>query len=148
WDLAGRKEPILLEGSSGIAHGVAFTPDGKTLVWCQGKLVRLWDVESRRERASLDGHTAEILALAVAPVGGLLASAGKDRTIQLWDAATGKSRGILKGHTGEVTSLSFSPDGKTLLSGSQDGMAKRWDVTSPAGGKESFVERISQGPVH
>ena len=50
----------------------------------------------------LTGHTGGVAALAVAPDGTWLASAGHDGTVRIWDPHTGQARHTLTGHTGAV----------------------------------------------
>jgi WD40 repeat protein len=78
------------------------------------------------------------LALAIAPDGKTLASAGGDRTVRLWDVEKRKMLAVLQGHEEIIWSLVFAPDGKTLASGSQDTTIRLWDV---AGRKELAVLR-------
>jgi RNA polymerase sigma factor (sigma-70 family) len=72
---------------------LAFAPDGKTLAsGSRDAVVKLWDVEARRERATLRGHSAPIVALSFSDDGGSIASADANRTLKVWDVMTGRER--------------------------------------------------------
>lgn len=71
----------------------ALAPDGKTLAsGSRDAVVRLWDVATRRERATLRGHSAPILALTFSDDSASLASADADRNLKVWDVPTGRER--------------------------------------------------------
>jgi WD40 repeat protein len=89
-----------------------------------------------KERASLRGHSNEVLALAIAADGKTLVSGSMDRTIKLWDLTTGKERATLKGHASSILSMALAADGKTLAAASHDGVIKVWDLAT---GKERFT---------
>jgi WD40 repeat protein len=70
---------------------VAFSPDGKTLASAgDDQSVKLWDVATGQERASLRGHGQAVMSVAFSPDGRTLASASADKTVRLWGMATGK----------------------------------------------------------
>ena len=92
--------------------------------------VKLWDVATRTNIATLEGHTWAVYSVSFSPDGTLLASGSSDRTVKLWDVATRTNIATLAGHRDQVNSVSFSPDGKTLASGSDDGTVKLWDVAT------------------
>lgn len=90
WDVASGQVRHLLEGHTGIAQGVSFSPDGRTLASSSyDGTVRLWDVASGQAGRVLKGHANWVHFVTFSPDGSLLASCGGDETIRLWDPDTG-----------------------------------------------------------
>jgi WD40 repeat protein len=87
WDLASGRERLTIKRHSDAITGLAFAPDGRTLVTGGGDtLIKLWDANTGDERMALVGHTSRVTAVAFSPDGKLLASASDDRTVKLWNA--------------------------------------------------------------
>ncbi len=128
WNLAEGKAIGTLEGHADAVLGMAFSPDGLTLVSSSrgtGNLI-VWDVASRKVQASpATAHEGTAVTVAISPDGATLATGGGDQKVQLWQLTprTPPSRlgPPLAGHTANVVSLAFSPDGRWLASGSWDG---------------------------
>ncbi|WP_437299721.1 pentapeptide repeat-containing protein [Sorangium sp. So ce426] len=76
----------------------------------------------------VSGHTSDILAIAWAPDGKHLASAGGDNTVLLWDTDTGNELARLVGHSNSVTAVAWHPDGKRLASAGGDNTVLLWDT--------------------
>ncbi len=118
---------VTLEGHTDWVYSVSFSPDGTTLASeSRDGTVKLWDVETKQNIATLDGHTDVVFS----PDGTTLASGSFDGTVKLWDVATQTNIATLDGHTDAVFSVVFSPDGTTLASGSFDDTVKLWDVAT------------------
>jgi eukaryotic-like serine/threonine-protein kinase len=87
--------------------------------------IRLWDVDTRRERPPIEGLVGAVQAVAFSPDGTSLDAAGGSQAprrggwVRLWDAATGKPRPLpiadVSGMTGMA--IAFSPDSKWLAVG-------------------------------
>jgi Tol biopolymer transport system component len=125
---------------------VVTSPDGKTLAsMSEDETIKLWDVATRTERATLRGSNATF------SFDGKTVAFTKGRTIGLYDVATGEVRATLRGHTDSVCSVDFSRDGKSLASGGCDKTVKLWDLAT---GKEratfrahtSLVKPVSFSP--
>jgi WD40 repeat protein len=85
WKLSGTQAGFRTIGP-GIFRAVAFSPDGQTLAaGGNERVVRLWDVESGEELATLAGHEGFIASLAFSPDGESLATAGQDSLVGLFD---------------------------------------------------------------
>ena len=123
---AGVKAHIKCSGK--ITGNIQYSPDGKELAVACNKGIWIYDARTGAEVALLSGHQEDVLAIAYAPNGKMLASAGRDETVRLWNPKTGENLATLTGHGGLVTSIAFSPDGKQLLSGSGDGTVRLWSI--------------------
>jgi WD40 repeat protein len=153
WDVATRTLKATLEGHKLPVMHTAFAPDGKTLASTAGLdnnrgntergglgELKLWDLTTGKEKASLMGHNEGVFAVAFAPDGKTLASASGDGTVKLWDPATAKERLTLEGHEADVRAVNFSPDGKALATGGDDGTIRFWE---PVTGKQ--IRQIEVG---
>src|SRR5713101_4565628 len=139
-------------GTVRLRHGdriecMAFSPDGKILASAgQDNAVRLWDVESGKEKRRHTGHFFYFRNLAFSADGRYLAAAcgSADCRIYLWDAASGKEIQQLRGlHV--VQGLAFSPDSNYLGWGTLEGDVCLWKVN----GKEEIRRLHKQSkPIH
>mgnify|MGYP000409707557 CR=1 FL=1 len=89
--------------------------------------------------------SAVITALAIAPGGQLVATAGDDHLVRLWSTTSGRLVHLLKVHTDWVRTLAFSPDGSILASAGDDGQIVLWRAEN---GQVARRIQASERPVY
>ncbi|BAY42913.1 WD-40 repeat-containing protein [Scytonema sp. HK-05] len=136
WKKDGTKL-LTLQGHNKTVWGVVFSPRGDLIASSSGdNTVKLWRKTSTKSANpkpsytlwhTLNGHTNDVLQVAIAPNNQTIASASKDKTIKLWSAG-GELHRTLTGHTDEVFSVAFSPDSQIIASASKDKTIKLWST--------------------
>ncbi len=165
WDVETGKELRTLTGHFIPVYSIAFSPDGRLVASAGNYLavtgikpqldieqsaIKLWDVTTGMESASLKGHTLPVKAMAFSPDKRLLASTSYDNTTRFWDLRTGRELLILA-RDYDIQSLAFSPDGKMLASGNNDRTIKLWDTTTgreirTLRGHSSYINTLAFSP--
>lgn len=131
------------EETDGVSHSwslrcVAYNPDG-SLIASGGDdfLIKLWDAESGKLRATLAGHSSSVLSIEFARSGDRLISGASDKTIRQWDVRNLRDvrewMPPLEGHNLGVTCVTYDRSGRRFASASYDGPIKIWDAQT---GKE------------
>jgi len=130
WDVAKRSLVATMEGggAEGDALSVALSPDGRLLaVGGYGRVVRLWDVRTRKLVHELDNRGTGAVALEFSRDGRILAVSG-ERVASLWDVATGTQIGPSLTAGSRTAMMDLSSDGRRLLMTNGDGQGAVWDV--------------------
>ncbi len=125
-----------LTGHTGDIRALVFGAGG-LISGGDDKLVITWDLATGKEATIFKGHAGAVRALALAPDGKIIASAGADQVILIHDGT--KTLQTIK-TPGTVDALAFSPDGKILASGGTDttavmqrGLIHFWDASTGMG---------------
>ena len=123
-------------GHRHFVSSVAFSSDGRTLASSSFGEVKLWDVETQRNIATL-AHDHWVESVAFSPNGKTLVTGSWGGTssldaaaVRLWNVSTRRIVATLEGHNARVTAVAFSPGGKMVASGSDDETIKLWDVAT------------------
>jgi len=128
WDLGSREIRRTHPTDPRGVNSVAFSLDSSKVASAGGGPIRVWDVASGREIATLGEVCSGSAAVAFTPDGRRIAGATWDGSIRVWDLSTRREQTRLEGHLGHVLVLAWSPDGKTLASGGYDSTVRLWDV--------------------
>lgn len=118
WHLSeGRPRPPVRAHLTPV-NSLAFTTDGKLLASASMTAddVGVWSAETGR-RLALFRNQASVQALAFAPGGSDLATAGHDGAVRIWNVLTTSPPRIVIREPTPITALGFSPNGMTLACG-------------------------------
>lgn len=127
---AQRPKLVVQTGHTGSINSVAFSPDGKLVATGSAdSTVKLWDVETGIQVASLPSHFDSVVTFA--PNGQLLATGDSEGLIKLWSVVSGTELRSFKIGEFAINSIAFSPNGKLLASGTLNG-TKVLDVVTGA----------------
>lgn len=130
WNLVtGELEATITSKHTGGIKSLACAPDGNTIATGGGNdnIVRLWNINTRKNNITLTGHRGAVTAIAYSPDGNTIATGSVDRTIRLWNADTGKHETTFTAYA-TVTSIIYSPDGRTLASRNRAGTGLLWEI--------------------
>jgi len=122
WD-SNRKLIRVLHGHTAAVHGLAVTPDQKTLISAASDgTLRWWDAANLTDLShSQWRHPTEVYGFAFSRDGTRAASAGWGGGVKLWDVANGVALWDKPIHGNSANAVSFSPDGERIISGGNDG---------------------------
>jgi WD40 repeat protein len=139
------------EWPQGAIDAIAVSPDGKLLATSKGKVITLWELNTGKRLATLEGHTLTVRHLTFAPNSKLLASGADAWTesgrppdaprqvgeqqppgaeVKVWDVTKAKPRFECLAKEKTIASLAFSADGKALAAGFWPQSARVWEVES------------------
>jgi WD40 repeat protein len=141
WDVTKDKARGTLKGHEGVVSALTFSPDSKTLATGafaggpkgggRDKSIKLWDVATSKEKATLVGHLKGIYSLTFAPDGKALLASDYNGSMKLWDPDEARVKSTLEkikdGDKPRGTPVGFwaiSPDLRTWAVG--DGQTVSW----------------------
>ncbi|HKB40119.1 MAG TPA: sigma-70 family RNA polymerase sigma factor [Gemmataceae bacterium] len=166
WNALRTIDTTKLSADGKILVHLVFAPDGKTFASTDGTTVRLWDVNTGKQRTSLElqpgGLPRDIInfqlpRMVFAPDGKRVATADS-AGVQVWDVARKETLatfewklGLTDNNLGGIfdpsavglSAVAFSPGGKMVAVGLSDGSVKLWDLTPLWEKKEAPKEELA-----
>ncbi len=120
----------VLQGDEDLVSSVAISPDSQIFASSGDRLIKVWNLTTGKEIATLKSHVQRVNVVAISPDGRTLVSGSDDKTIKIWDLPTGELVRTLRGHSDSIQAIAISPDGATLVSGSDDYSIRLWNMAT------------------
>jgi WD40 repeat protein len=138
WDATTGRRLGRFSGLESWVKGVAFTPDGNSLVAVSqgtekpeqpGEAV-VFDVPTQKIRLHLSGPIGHPWQVVLNREGTIAAAPCSDGAIRFWDLTSGNMLRTIDAHPTGTRAVAFSPDGKILVSGGFDGTLRFWNTST------------------
>ena len=145
WDLKqGGFQEIL--GHLGSIITIDVSPDERFFsTGSSDKLLKIWNLEEKREEISFPGHKEAIWAVRYHPYGRFLASGSDDGTIRVWNIHEQREEYILRGIM--FNGISFSENGEYLAGASADRALWIWFLGDSYHYSQQIIEKVNQSPL-
>ena len=107
---------------------LVFNLDGNFIASYVNKAIRIWDVNTGKEKKRFKGHKSTVTTVAFSPDNRTLVSSSYDNTLRFWDVDTGKEKKTVAGYDTFFRDVSLSADAQTLMSlGLGSGIIRLWN---------------------
>ena len=115
FDVASRKQQLLIEDHADWVMDVAWSPNGSQLATAsRDKTAKVFDANSGEAVATFNGHGQPVFGVGFLPDGKQVVSGGRDNRLRVWTVADAKQAREIGGFGGEVFRLVVLPDGQAL----------------------------------
>ena len=113
YDLSSLELIVSVDESGNRKYSVAWSPDGKRLVFGTGNYVWIWNFETETTEHIFSGHEAHLSHVTWSPTLPLVYSIASDGTLGAWDIETGTPLDDGVANYGANT-IQFSPNGQFI----------------------------------
>src|SRR5207244_12044817 len=125
-------------------NGSQLGTGGSESLLYRGGDVKIWDVKSGTQTASLEGQPTIVWSVAATPDGKTLITSGYDGKIILWNVAEKKPQQTIE-KKGWIRRIALSPDGKNFAAGMEDGSVILFETEGP---KETKTFKAHEAAVY
>jgi WD40 repeat protein len=131
FDVATRKQQLLIEDHADWVMDIAWLPDGSKLISAsRDKTAKVFDAKTGDSLVTFNGHAEPVFGVVAAPDGKTVITSGRDKSLRRWNISDAKEIERIAGFGDEVFRLVVTPDGR-IFSCSADRSAR---LHSLAGG--------------
>eukprot|EP01135_Chromosphaera_perkinsii_P004647 Nk52_evm40s292 gene=Nk52_evmTU40s292 len=117
-----------LSGHTGYLSSCRFLSD-KEIVTSSGDMTcALWDIETGMRKTHFEGHTGDVMSLALSPDNNTFISGACDSQAKLWDLRLEKCVQTFTGHESDINACAFFPTGQAFATGSDDASCRLFDI--------------------
>jgi WD40 repeat protein len=115
-DPDGAERKVLADAHPGGVASLAAAATAKVLVTGGGtdNTVKVWNSDTGALLRTMEGHTDNVLRVAVSSSGKTAVSGGLDKTIRVWEADAGKLHRAIDTPSNRVSILALSPNGRSV----------------------------------
>lgn len=132
FDVATRKQQLLIEDHADWVMDIAWLPDSSKLVSAsRDKTAKVFDAKTGDSLVTFNGHAEPVFGVVAAPDGKTVITSGRDKSLRRWNVSDAKEVERITGFGDEVFRVVVTPDGR-IFSCSADRSAR---LHSLAGGK-------------
>lgn len=122
---------LVVQAHKDGTRAIAYSKDGKKLAVTFDDVVRVYDSKTGKLQVTLKGHLDTVEDVAFDPVGRLIATSGRDKTLRIWDSSKENTVELVKEkHDKSYARIIFSRDGKWIMltNHSSSGVSRIWQV--------------------
>lgn len=119
-----------LTGHSGYLSCCRFMDDNNIITSSGDMTCALWNIETGQLITSFQGHTGDVMALALAPQTSqsTFVSGACDASAKLWDIREGVCKQTFPGHESDINAVALFPNGQAFATGSDDATCRLFDI--------------------
>ncbi|MCC6233514.1 MAG: DUF1553 domain-containing protein [Verrucomicrobiales bacterium] len=129
-----------------LVNDVSISPDGGLLATAGAdRLVRLWELVSRREVARLEGHAGAVTGVAFGTNHWDLVTVGADKQLKLWDLRSREAVVTISGRKHGFSAAAWASNGSRLVTGSDDGALVAFSDFRRHTGEQSSATATEKG---
>jgi serine/threonine protein kinase/WD40 repeat protein/tetratricopeptide (TPR) repeat protein len=147
WNTVDNSMFIVREAQEGPrGRTIKLGPDEKRFAVGIDDSIEIWDLETKKLVANLNGFHGQIMSLAIDDRNERLFAGTADGMIEVWNLESKEMLLSFKAHDSMIVSLALSPDNTSVLSSSHRGELKLWeskDIDYPLMQQRAIVEKAT-----